>query len=333
MKKQVQMRMERKAIQRYTMDVARKANFFMQTIAGPRKMLQRDRIRNDRKYHELQNHLQDLFKWEDGKMLDVLPVWIMPTDLVSELLPADLGLFDLIILEEASQSDCQAIPALLRGKKLVLVGDEKQVNPRKRTEAFKDQIKASLGDKLPEDTRANLLPGASVFDLFRAAFQGMETVLREHFRCLPEIIGFCNEQFYSDSLIPLRASKPGYGQAIQVCHVKDVTLHSKKFTNEQEAIQIVDRVRCLLKEDEQSGRTPARSIGIISLWKEEQANLIESRLKEDAYISEFWEKHQIQCGDARSFQGDQKDIVLLSMVRGMERRNPSDDEAGFNVAV
>ena len=44
MKKQVQMRMEQKAIKRYTLDVARKANFFMQTIAGARKMLQRDRI-------------------------------------------------------------------------------------------------------------------------------------------------------------------------------------------------------------------------------------------------------------------------------------------------
>jgi len=62
---------------------------------------------------------------QGGKLLHALPVWIMPTDFVSEMLPAKFGLLDVVILEEATQSNCLAIPALLRGKKLMFIGDEK----------------------------------------------------------------------------------------------------------------------------------------------------------------------------------------------------------------
>ena len=55
--------------------------------------------------------------------------WIMPHWRVSESLPSDLALFDLVILDEASQSDMWALPAILRGKKLLVVGDDKQVSP------------------------------------------------------------------------------------------------------------------------------------------------------------------------------------------------------------
>ena len=44
-------------------------------------------------------------------------------------MPADLGIFDLVIVDEASQSDLWALPAILRGKKILVVGDDKQVSP------------------------------------------------------------------------------------------------------------------------------------------------------------------------------------------------------------
>ncbi len=57
------------------------------------------------------------------------PVWIMPEYKVAEQLPADIATFDLVILDEASQSDITAVAALARGKKLLIVGDEEQVSP------------------------------------------------------------------------------------------------------------------------------------------------------------------------------------------------------------
>jgi hypothetical protein len=53
--------------------------------------------------------------------------WIMPHWRVSESLPSELALFDLVIVDEASQSDLWALPAMLRAKKLLVVGDNKQV--------------------------------------------------------------------------------------------------------------------------------------------------------------------------------------------------------------
>lgn len=58
-----------------------------------------------------------------------VPCWVLPQWRVSETIPAEVGLFDLVVVDEASQSDIWALPALLRGKKLLVVGDHKQVSP------------------------------------------------------------------------------------------------------------------------------------------------------------------------------------------------------------
>jgi hypothetical protein len=90
----------------------------------------------------------------------------------------------------------------------------------------------------------------------------------------------------------------------------------------------------LLEEDEKNHTEPKRSIGIISLFNEAQARLIDTLLDADEYISARKDKHNIRCGTARGFQGDEKDIILLSLVIGFdERRLKSDDMAGYNVAV
>jgi hypothetical protein len=65
-------------------------------------------------------------------MFDVagaVPCWIMNHNRVTEAIPADIGAFDLVIVDEASQSDLWALPAILRGKKILVVGDDKQVSP------------------------------------------------------------------------------------------------------------------------------------------------------------------------------------------------------------
>jgi superfamily I DNA and/or RNA helicase len=48
---------------------------------------------------------------------------------VSEQLPADLAAFDLVVIDESSQSDITALPAIMRAKNVLIVGDDKQVSP------------------------------------------------------------------------------------------------------------------------------------------------------------------------------------------------------------
>jgi hypothetical protein len=95
------------------------------------------------------------------------------------------------------------------------------------------------------------------------------------------------------------------------------------------------QVRTLLEEDDDlEDLKEKRSIGVISLWHPNQAKRIDELLSQDDYISQRREQHDIRCGDAREFQGDEKDIILLSLVIGAgENRMRSDDKAGFNVAV
>ena len=92
-----------------------------------------------------------------------------------------------------------------------------------------------------------------------------------------------------------------------------------------------NQVKSLMEEDEHKERK--RTIGIISLWHDAQALKIDELLNQDPYISDRRKEHDIRCGDARAFQGDEKDVVLLSLVIGTERRQVSTDEAGFNVAM
>ena len=132
-----------------------------------------------------------------------IPCWIMPSWRVAEQLPSELGSFDLVIMDEASQSDIKEITALLRGKKILVVGDDKQVSP---TAAFIEDAKIerlARGFLMNQPFKTILLPGASLYDLAKVMFPDKFVMLREHFRCVEPIIRF-SMQFYPEPLLPLR---------------------------------------------------------------------------------------------------------------------------------
>ncbi|HEX3953474.1 MAG TPA: AAA domain-containing protein [Stellaceae bacterium] len=98
-----------------------------------------------------------------------VPCWIMPTWRISESFPASLAPFDLVIFDEASQSDISALPALLRAKKVLIVGDDKQVSS---TAAFIEEqklrsLRMHYLDGQPFG--ALLLPGNSLYELESSA--------------------------------------------------------------------------------------------------------------------------------------------------------------------
>jgi hypothetical protein len=115
---------------------------------------------------------------------DAVPCWIMPTWRVSEQLPTSFVAFDLVILDEASQSDARELPALLRGKKILVVGDDRQVSPSAaflsiaRIERLRDNFLSEF------PYRAQVEPGASLYDLSRVMFPNRFVMLKEHFRCV-----------------------------------------------------------------------------------------------------------------------------------------------------
>ena len=238
-----------------------------------------------------------------------VPCWIMPSWRISESLPATLGSFDLVIFDEASQSDISALPALLRAKKVLIVGDDKQVSP---TAAFIEEqrlrsLRMHYLDGQPFG--ALLLPGNSLYELALACYPGRRIMLREHFRCVEPIIRF-SFQFYTDEIVPVRVPKASERLSPPLIDVHVVDGRKDRSNrNLAEAKAIVDEIARIVADPAMAART----IGVISLIGAKQAQLIQAmlleRIGEDAYV-----RHDIACGDSAVFQGKERDIVLLSMV-------------------
>lgn len=237
--------------------------------------------------------------------------WIMPHWRVSESLPSDLALFDLVILDEASQSDMWALPAILRGKKLLVVGDDKQVSPS--AVGMKEADIKLLHSRFLRDLPFGdvLSPERSVYDLASVMFASDLVRLREHFRCVEPIIEFSNQLCYGGEIKCLRvptATERITPPLVDV-YVKDGARDGRGKINKFEAQAIVNEIRAITRDP----RFAKRSIGVVSLLGGDQTKLIKTLLLAEIGADVIL-AHQIRCADAMGFQGREADIIMISMV-------------------
>lgn len=239
-----------------------------------------------------------------------VPCWIMNHARISEAMPANIGAFDLVIVDEASQSDLWALPAILRGKKILVVGDDKQVSPdagfiaSQRIQELKDRF---LADQ-PYGTE--MTPEKSLYDLAARVFAAEQVMLREHFRCVPPIIAYSNRVFYKGGIQPIRIPKASerIDPPLVDIYVQG-GLRDRRDCNEYEALAIAEEIGAILKEEHFAGR----SIGVVSLLGMEQAKFIDSMVRKRFDAAELL-RRKFQCGDARTFQGGERNIMFLSLV-------------------
>jgi hypothetical protein len=212
-----------------------------------------------------------------GRCYDAVPCWIMPTYRVAEQLPPEFGAFDLVIIDEASQSDVTELPALLRGRKLLVVGDDRQVSPTRPfvTQAKIDQLRHHYLNGLPFNYL--LQPGASIYELMRAVFPDKPLMFKEHFRCVEPIIRF-SMQFYPETLVPLRipTAQERLDPPLIDIYVSHGRRQGLRKINQAEAAVIIDEIATLTAQS----AMPNRSIGVISLLGSEQAEHIYAGLSE-----------------------------------------------------
>ncbi|NLE46282.1 MAG: DUF559 domain-containing protein [Chloroflexi bacterium] len=240
-----------------------------------------------------------------------VPCWIMPHYRVSESLPAELGCFDLVIIDEASQSDLTALPSLLRAKKMLIVGDDKQVSPE-GVGLEEDKVRSLMNRFLGEQVatyRPQLSPERSIYDLFKVVFAKSSVMLKEHFRCVGPIIEYSKREFYNHELRPLRMPKASERLDPPLVDVMVRDGYRRGDVNLPEARFIVNEIRSLVADPAMS----RRSIGVVSLLADKQSMAIWERLS-DELGPELMQRHKIACGDARTFQGKERDIMFLSMV-------------------
>lgn len=263
-----------------------------------------------------------------------IPCWVMSHMQVSESMPAELGLFDLIIVDEASQSSIDVLPVLMRAKKLLVVGDNKQVSPSNvgLASAQIDILRNRYLHGQPH--AAYLTPDMSLYDMASSIYES-SVMLLEHFRCHPAIISYSNKNFYGNRIKPMRLSKKSeqLSPALVSIYTPQGYRESKnnKHINRIEAKAIIEEMKLILKDERYSNR----SIGVISLLGPAQAEFIQSEALNEFGAGALTQV-QFACGDASAFQGAERDIIFLSMVADPENCHALsrlDHEQRFNVAA
>ncbi len=254
-----------------------------------------------------QSHIMET---EDFKpILEAFPCWCVTTFAISGSLPLKPGLFDVAIIDEASQCDiASCFPILYRAKKAVIVGDDKQLPHLSFLEKAKEQSFLSQYG-IPEKYqlmwrfRTN-----SMFDL--ADYYSMNSVmLDEHFRSLPPVIEFSNREFYGGRM---RVMKKDISDdpVLETVYVPDGKVDFDATRNLPEIEALVKRLYDIIVEDERKNPDKPVSIGIISPFRAqvEQLKISVSKVLSDHMI----QKHQVEIGTAHTFQGDERDIILMS---------------------
>ena len=244
-----------------------------------------------------------------------VPVWIMPLSRVYESFDARETKFDVVIIDEASQSDVTALAALYLGREHIVVGDKEQVTPDAIGQRI-DDVQRLISTDLQGIPCSHLYDGqTSIYDLAEQAFGGV-VALREHFRCVPEIIQFSNHLSYK-TIIPLREPHSSPIKPAMVAQRVNGIRDDRRKTNIMEAEEIASLiVACIANPDYAlNDFGQPTSFGVISLLGDDQALVIDSilrrRLSPDSYS-----RHRLLCGNAAQFQGDERDVIFLSMVDG-----------------
>ena len=221
--------------------------------------------------------------------------------------------FDYLIMDEASQVDIAAgALALCCARNAVIVGDLKQL-PNvvdDHTEEVVNSVFAKYGIGEAYRYSANSFL-SSICKLYPGISQ---TLLREHYRCDPLIIGFCSKQFYGGELIPMKKSQTEFAPIRVVRTVKGN--HARGTVNLRQVETITQEILPALEEQ-------FTDIGIIAPYNN-QVNAIHSALKATG--------RDYPTATVHKFQGREDDAIVLSTVDN-QIQEFTDDPHLLNVAV
>jgi very-short-patch-repair endonuclease len=252
--------------------------------------------------------LREAARQQMGVARSAVPVWIAPLARVAEAFDPRTQRFDVVIIDEASQSDVLGLIAWYLGKQVVVVGDDRQVTPESVGDRAEDMM-AMIDSHLRGIPNRELYDGqASIYQLASTAFRGVVR-LREHFRCVPEIISFSNSLSYNGDILPLRDPSSAKVRPAVVPYRVEVAPTSERRANEHEALHLASLLVACLEQPEYEGLT----FGAISLLGNDQAAIIEQVLRNAVSPTQYLAR-RILCGVPPHFQGDERDVVFLSMV-------------------
>jgi hypothetical protein len=256
------------------------------------------------------------------------PIIIASIREFGEYMPLVPELFDVVVIDEASQvSVAQALPALLRAKKVVVLGDSKQFSNVKSTNAsiaINDKYRANLVQFFERNVSqdAEALQRLSMFDVKRSVleFCGMAAsysiMLRKHFRSYPELISYSSNTFYNHQLQAIKVRGVPLDDVVRFELVDPVGHQVSRTTNTAEAEFIEGKLLELLEEENPP------TVGVITPFRE-QHTLLTKRLLGHARAEEFESRLRLKVMTFDTCQGEERQIIFYSLVAtpGMDALN------------
>lgn len=250
------------------------------------------------------------------KAKNAVPIWIMTlSDAITFFQDTTPSQFDLMIIDEASQCDFSAFNVAFRCAKLIIVGDENQTAVAIDSSKFPIKKVSHLLDlHLPKHDYKEQFnvtnKSNSIYSICSVLYPNIITLF-EHFRCLPEIIGFSNKWIYNNEIIPLRscADYP-YGNPVETFYIDEHTKDDSRPKLVEEAVKYIE---LLLANVPENSKYP--TIGILTLDSsntKHQKALI-NRMSQSELIKQHEEEIELVIGTSREFQGDERDIVIMTI--------------------
>lgn len=225
-------------------------------------------------------------------------------------LPLSNELFDMVVIDEASQCDiASAIPLILRAKQLVVIGDPLQLKHISSLNKFEEEkIKEHLhlsGSVYLKYKEKSLWDYSENFLLNAKSNNSVENIDR-HYRCHPDIIGYSNEAFYNPKLgVDLKICTKKEDFTIQPSGIKWVDVIGKHKAdniniNEAEIEKSIELATNI------ANNNPNISIGIVTPFRH-QAEALHNKLPINL-------RTRIIANTVNIFQGDEKDVMIYSLV-------------------
>lgn len=257
-------------------------------------------------------------------ILDLIPIWIMELDDASRIIPLEAGIFDYVVLDEASQCNvAYTLPVMYRTNRVLFVGDSEQM--RDSTIMFKsNRVFDELARRyqIPEERQIKATGSAvqSVLDIaYKRGF--MDRPLRYHYRSPAELIGFSNNYFYTPKgkeLIPVNSNYLTYKDTNRVMLIHEIKSDWIEEFSDNVNVAEAKAILNLFKELKADERYHKKSIGILSFFNA-QATFIRDLFEKEGFKEE---DDNYKVSIIEGIQGDEKDIVIYSFViRKLDQKN------------
>ena len=259
---------------------------------------------------------RELWKENADLVLKHFPLWASTTLSIPNRMPLVPALFDYLIIDEATTCNiAQCLPLLLRAKKAIVVGDRLQLGMVNDMDGRReDELLRAANLNHPALARFSFSQ-ISFFDLANSVGTAQRHILRDHFRCDPEIASYFSETFYDNRLFVRTDTKglkapPGTRTGMHWTHVVGPLERAGKGCRSQsEARAIADHLYDLIEVQRYGG-----TVGVVTPFNSQRELIL--HLAEEKISRERIDATDLLIATSHKFQGGARDVILMSLCYG-----------------